>query len=48
MIKRMFKAKTHQKASLRKVNQAKVNPVIEQVRRMLTDADQKLILMVRG
>ena len=32
----------------RRINGKRVDVVVEQVKKVLTDADQKLILMVRG
>lgn len=47
MIEKMFKFKSHQ-SRLRRLNQAQINPVLAQVRKMLSSTDQRLILMVKG
>ena len=36
------------KDKIRKLNQNQVNPLTEQVKKVLTGVDQRLILMVRG
>lgn len=47
MIEKMFKVKLRQ-SNLKRLNQVQVNPVLAQVRKMLSSTDQRLILMVRG
>lgn len=33
---------------IRRLNQKRIDPLVEQVKRMLSETDQRLILMVKG
>ena len=47
MIGQMFQTK-FQKSKIRRVQQDRSTGMIDQVKRLLVDADQRLILMVRS
>jgi hypothetical protein len=47
MITPMFTI-NQQKPYLRKINRARIDPLVDQVKKILSNRDQNLILMVKG